>query len=163
MLARICQLIHVIADSVSDWDCVVDCLEQVSHLLLSEGCQIADRSKYVAALERLKDYSVFLSNDSLIKLMTSFVALSMNNIAIFSTGLMGEFKAAPASDKTSQKGSTDKDVSADVPYSIRAVIDISKRNSFRIASVWQMVISHLRMITGSKVRAINIPTCLHPP
>jgi hypothetical protein len=110
--------------------------------------QIADRAKFLSALERFKDYSIYLSNDGLIKLMTSFVALSMNNIAIFSTVLVGEVRSNP-SEKSSQKVE-DKDAAL-VLYSIKAVIDISKKNSFRIATIWQMVISHLRMITASKV------------
>jgi hypothetical protein len=39
--------------------------------------------KLAAAIERFKGFSLFLSDSALVRLMTSLVALSMNNCALF--------------------------------------------------------------------------------
>jgi hypothetical protein len=167
LLSRLLELLHVVADCVSDWDCVVDCLEQVSALTENDvidldtsasstatahsqphrhvHCAMADRAKVIEALERFQGYAAFLSSDALIKLTTSFVALSMNNIAVFSSGLLGDLRS-------SSGGSEPQSSFSENPsFSLKAVIALTKRNCFRIATIWQMVISHLRMVAASKV------------
>jgi hypothetical protein len=46
--------------------------------------------------------------------------------------------------------------SGHVSFSLQAVIEISKKNAFRISSIWQMVTSHLRMMASMKVRQTDV-------
>lgn len=148
---------------MTDWDCIVDCLEQVSLLVAQQseenGPQLMYPRKILqVALRRFLDYSLYLSQDSLLRLMTSFVALSMNNLTLFSSSSsLRTVPLSPASSNTvvgvssSSTGGTNSLNNSSVPYSIEAVVTISKRNAFRITTLWQMVLSHLKMICSSKV------------
>lgn len=99
-IIRLLQVVHVLVDLVSDWDSIVDCFEQLVHYFshlrrdslgksLSQGALTFTGSnalatpleieKISAAVERFKGFSLFLSDSALVKLMTSLVALSMNN------------------------------------------------------------------------------------
>ena len=42
----------------------------------------AEIDKILSAIDRFKEYTVFLSDDALIKLMSSLVAMSLNNLAV---------------------------------------------------------------------------------
>lgn len=44
-----------------------------------------ETEKIFTAIERFKSYTVFMSDDTLTRLMTSLVALSMNNLAVYAT------------------------------------------------------------------------------
>ena len=37
-----------------------------------------------------------------------------------------------------------------VSFSLQAVVEISRLNAFRMATIWQMVTSHLRMLASLK-------------
>eukprot|EP00981_Chlorochromonas_danica_P007961 scaffold1931_cov215-Ochromonas_danica.AAC.17 len=149
LLRRLLLLLHLVADTVTDWDCIVDCLEQVSLLVAQQseenGPQLMYPRKVLqVALRRFLDYSLYLSQDSLLRLMTSFVALSMNNLTLFSSSSsLRTVPLSPANSNTvgvssSSTGGTNSLSSPSVPYSIEAVVTISKRNAFRITTLWQM-------------------------
>lgn len=179
----------------------------------------AEIDKIFAAIERMKLYTIFLSDDALVKLMTSLVALSMNNLAVSATSLTGSSGGGDDDDGSGSGGGGDEanavagqssipemiQVSAafstgrgaaaaggggaqhgsslvrirpesssaglaymvegvgngTIGFSLQAVIEITKLNSFRISVVWQMVISHLRMIAASKVRLRSLPSVSH--
>jgi hypothetical protein len=91
---RMLQVLSVLSDAVTDWDCVVDALDQVHRhyatkkFLISEEVSISEVEKVFGAIDRFKKYSIFLSNDSLVRLMTSLVALSLNTLAVGATSLL---------------------------------------------------------------------------
>ncbi len=198
-IVRLLQVVHTLADVISDWDSVVDSLEQiVGHfssprplLPLAAGpsppapggtgskheVTALEVDKVLAAVERFKLYTVFLSDDALVKLMTSLVALSMNNLAVSATAMHGG-SSSSAGEGGSRAGSNQSGAEAAVSvvnqarlklvadgpeyisagirsgaigFSLQAVIEITKLNAFRISAVWQMVTSHLRMIASLKV------------
>jgi hypothetical protein len=201
-IVRLLQVVHVIADVISDWDSIVDSLEQLVHYFSSTASSATinvktssatvianaggavskhevtalEVDKIFAAVERFKAYSVFLSDDALVKLMTSLVALSMNNLAVNATALhgtatqeqsaKGEALTAGGNQSSAQTSqSRNKSFvaagcpeylvagirSGSVSFSLQAVIEVTKLNAFRISTVWQMITSHLRMIAGLKV------------
>jgi hypothetical protein len=285
ILLRLLQLIHLMADLISDWDCIVDCLEQFNFLYISStqnnsavssaylpnspnynaggggnvltGMLVAaattattaasnvlsvsnpystgantsslkgsfspmgganspffssDMSKIIAIIERFRYFTRFLSSEALIKLMTSLVALSMNNVAVHSTMMYGDDglnggisgggggsaivsykeevfpfdisdikRQSPVSNKSNNSGNNTKNMNSSaadasrtasttannpntrlsylqrglkhgcVNFSLKAVVEISKVNAYRISSIWQMVTSHLRMMAALKV------------
>ena len=51
--------------------------------------------------------------------------------------------------------------SGTISFSLQALIEVTKLNSFRISTIWQMVISHLRMVASLKVRRIYHIASLH--
>eukprot|EP01031_Cornospumella_fuschlensis_P030660 gene30660-37048_t len=174
MLTRLLQVLHVTSDCVSDWDCIVDCLEQaafaagvryipdapsnssVAHF--RAAFLLGEAGKFEAALSRFVNYSVFFSSDTLIRLMSSLVALSSNHVAIFSTSLLGDVRGLQGTSGTSgapgdrDDGDKGSGSLSSLPYSLRSVVEASKANAFRIALIWQMALSHLRMVTSSKAR-----------
>ena len=102
---RLSQVIHLIADAISDWDNIVDSFEQlVDYFICSRSptqqqqlagaaspspgnfsdkeLSFPEIEKIFGCIERFKAYSVFLSDDALVRLMTSLVALSMNHLAV---------------------------------------------------------------------------------
>jgi hypothetical protein len=151
IMLKLLQLIHLMSDLISDWDCIVDCLEQFTnfHLqyfikdllpaantnnnsttssnLKSEKTNKeplyfgGDIEKIMNIIDRFKHFTRFLSAETLIKLMTSLVALSMNNMAINSTNIDG----SPVVNSTPPSNSAS---SAAVSYGLREevyVFDIS--------------------------------------
>lgn len=40
-------------------------------------------------------------------------------------------------------------------YSLHAAIEVAKKNAYRMSCVWQMVTSHLRMMSSNKVYLIR--------
>lgn len=226
---RLSQVIHLIADAISDWDNIVDSFEQLvdyficcrspAQQLGTSGAGAASPSpgnfsdkelsfpeieKIFGCIERFKAYSVFLSDDALVRLMTSLVALSMNHLAVSvsshmssssnldggdsgegfansdiiqvnnspfvpSAGQGGAAGAGSSSSVTAAGGSggisrvrpdsssaglaymSEGIRNGTISFSLQALIEITKLNAFRISTVWQMVISHLRMIASLKV------------
>ena len=260
ILVSLLQLMHVMSDLISDWDCIVDCLEQfhnhfhqaqLQQLSAFQSTQAVLQSSSVPGslpsptafstnssgtasaaskilafdqmerlmelVEKWKDFTRFLSTETLIKLMTSLVALSMNNVAmnaatIFSTDpkdatpgpgtltrdssetvfpfdisdikrsssnqrIAGPFHSQIAESDPPQKGGSAQKTSVwlatnnnpslssaaklnylqrgmkhgCVSFSLQSVIEISKKNAYRVSSIWQMVTSHLRMMASMKV------------
>jgi len=216
---RLLQVVHVLADAITDWDAVLDCFEQLTLFLSSsksifhEDVTPLELEKISNAIHRFKNYTIFLSDEALVRMMSSLVALSLNSLAVsatstlssttssnganssqlgggagvsmagtggvnalekaiqrsvsningaISTGLQGGGPngASPlsagvnASLQYSVEGmSTASSSSAlSCSYSLQAAVDIAKCNAYRIACIWQMVTSHLRMIASHKVR-----------
>ncbi len=234
---RLSQVIHLIADAISDWDNIVDSFEQlVDYFICSRNfaqqsgsnsaplspspSHFSDKDlsfpeieKLFGSIERFKAYSVFLSDDALVRLMTSLVALSMNHLAVsvssshMSTGNLDEVSSpaegahnsdiiqvpnspfvpragSPGSSSVGGGGNKAGSGAASgaggisrvrpdsssaglvymsegirngtISFSLQALIEITKLNAFRISTIWQMVISHLRMIASLKVSAISL-------
>jgi hypothetical protein len=219
------QVIHLIADTVTDWDNIVDAFEQlvdyfVTYTPPSTGGSVTPSStsttsaekevflpeveKVFAAIERFKQYSVFLSDEALVRLMTSLVALSMNHLAVQANTSNNSGAGDNGSEATRIRGSSNADIiqvnaspytaaaavsgasgaaggggntvstivarrirpesssaglqymidgirSGTISFSLQALIEVTKLNAFRISTVWQMVISHLRMAASLKV------------
>lgn len=179
---RLSQVVHVLSDVVSDWDSIVDSFEQLVELLspssvvstaIHEDLTQLDVDKIFQAVDRFIAYTVFVSDDSLVRLMTSFVALSLNSLAVAATTPLGGNTSTSnptvSSRPTSNTKSFNPGVGGDsgklrataymieamqqrvVSYALHAAVEIAKVNSFRISCVWQMVTSHLRMVASHKV------------
>lgn len=238
---RLSQVIHLIADTVPDWDNIVDAFEQLVDFFMncksphvsagldlrspdataSSNAQSAsdkelflpEVEKIFTAIERFKAYSVFLSDEGLVRLTTSLVALSMNHLAVNASssnmsssnldgdssdgsnsdiiqvssspftssgaagsagmavgsgagaggagaaagsgGNNGICRVRPESSSAGLSYMTEGIRNGTISFSLQALIEITKLNAFRISTIWQMVISHLRMIASLKV---TIPT-----
>lgn len=214
---RLLQIIYVSAEIITDWDSVVDCLEQmVLHIsvlyekstesdganddpvVVSSKVSPNDILRIFATLEKFKLYTRYFSDDALVRLTASLVALSMNNLAmkrkinnvnpiddnddeternrnrVYSNQhnkgtviqVVSDKSAVFTTQNSRQLRSLYKSkysklytpeyllssiLEERVFFSLQALIEISKINSFRIATVWQMVASHLRLIATLKV------------
>jgi hypothetical protein len=106
-LIRLLQLIHVIGDVITDWDSIIDCVEQILLLPPSstksgaagtdDSISASDMDKVLSAFQRLISYSAFLSDDSLVKLMSSLVALSLNSLETSNHSHQPNFKVPKSS------------------------------------------------------------------
>ena len=130
------QTVHCLADFIVDWDLVVDALDQLSvtNLPLSR------------AIWRFNAYSIVMSDEGLVRLMTSLVTQSLNNLSMGIVAVQ-----APQLGESSSSSGSPHAWSAVASFPLMAVIEITKRNCFRVSSIWQMVTSHLRMLGSSKV------------
>lgn len=242
---RLTQVIHLIADTVSDWDNIVDAFEQLVDYFVAHkgGGPVAsapsptqpgssgraekdafqpDVDKVFDSIERFKQYSVFLSDDALVRLMTSLVALSMNHLAVNATSVAHSSSSSRLDEMDRERGSGSRSGGAGgdniiqvnaspfapaaggvggasgpggsmsgsgnravlsrirpgsssaglaymaegirsgtISFSLQALIEVTKLNSFRISTIWQMVISHLRMVASLKVRRFYHIASLH--
>jgi hypothetical protein len=185
---RLLQSLHVLADRLSDWDSVVDALEQIVKCLISPRLKISDEvtsadvERILLAIDRFKEYTAHLSDDSIIKLMSSLVAMSLNTLAVTaksnssSTAAFNERQDAlrgsvaaidmgvPSSSLNKNKSNTPLNIppymvegisQGIVSFSLQSAVEVTKVNSFRIACIWQMVTSHLRMVSSLKNEAIR--------
>jgi hypothetical protein len=216
---RLGQVVHALADVVVDWDCIIECMAQMITIITGQrgvGDDVTplETDKIFNTIQRFKDYTIFVSDDALIKLTTSLVSLSMHVITAANASQPAASSGAPA-DKAGQgklsgpllsvtvaakdvvqriasvpdavrqlqplMGAADSGMSRPMPsssgtatyywisappylaellaagvvsYALYAAIDIVKINSYRVSRVWQMVISHLRMIALSKVNTL---------
>lgn len=238
--ARLFQVLHVLADSVTDWDAVLDCLDQLLALIQSpktlfhEDVTPVELEKICLAIERFKAYSIFISDEALVRLITSMVSLSMNALAapVASSSSYGQISSSsttPTGVGSSSSGNTPgqmlgrlgtnierniNEATANIDrvmeklprqlpplnnqaggnssqsssqissinnqnmnnnnlntgglqinvnelfgaqylsatsFSLRAAVEITKFNSFRVACIWHMITSHLRMVASHKV------------
>lgn len=154
VVIRLVQTIHILSDVISDWDTIIDAFEQV--LMIINTARLSNDTSLVKqidslhqCLNRFKSFSVFLSQDSLMKLMSSLIALSLN--------CLGSTDGASMSSHYSNIVDTSKPayivsaIQAGVmSYPLNAVIEITKINCHRVSCVWQMVTSHIRMIATHK-------------
>ncbi len=186
--ARLLQCLHVLADHISDWDSIVDAMEQIVQCLISPQRAVSDDvtsgeiDKILSAIDRFKEYTVYLSDDALIKLMSSLVAMSLNNLAVTAKSSSSS-NLSSYNDRTEALRGAVKDLGiaslaqknnrlmkmppymiegisvGAVSFSLQAAVEVAKINSFRIACIWQMVTSHLRMVASLKsevVRAVAV-------
>eukprot|EP00602_Paraphysomonas_sp_CaronLab_P007358 CAMPEP_0185034758 /NCGR_PEP_ID=MMETSP1103-20130426/24887_1 /TAXON_ID=36769 /ORGANISM="Paraphysomonas bandaiensis, Strain Caron Lab Isolate" /LENGTH=2224 /DNA_ID=CAMNT_0027571539 /DNA_START=141 /DNA_END=6815 /DNA_ORIENTATION=+ len=223
-LVRLTQVVHVLGDVITDWETIMDSFEQLIELLLMcgphhtgsvqnttsggtpastaptihEELTPLDIDRIFQCIERFKGFTVFISDEALIRLMTSLVALSLNGLAVTATS-MGQSSAVPTSpapkrvtsgnpsptptprdaatvgrDTTPSSNYTSSDPSrishssvvgtisgpiymlealssGALSYSLHAAVEVAKLNAFRMSCVWQMVTSHLRMMSAHKV------------
>lgn len=193
---RLCQTVHLLCDVISDWDGIIDAFEQIVACILSPRTVMAEEvtsseiDKLFAAMERFKEYTVYFSDASLVKVMTSLVAMSLNNLAVVARsstkstmnlfgdkGDRGEI-VRPKQYKDDEISSFAKKnnrplkapeymiagiSSGIVSYSLQSVVEITKYNIYRVACIWQMTTSHLRMVASLKsdmVRAIAVNSLL---
>ena len=154
---RLSQVIHVLADIISDWDVIVDAFEQIMHYLtpkalVADDVTSADVDKVSDAINRFRHYTVYLSDDSLIKLMASLVAMSLNNFSIEKPGKGEKSKTRVSEMRRLQIPSylAEGVASGVVGLSLQAAIEVTKYNAFRVSCVWQMVTSHLRILSTMK-------------
>ena len=88
---RLVQVVHVLADAITDWDAIMDCFEQLTLYIRthmgSRRIEVTpdEVDKVLEAIQRFKYYTVHIADDTLVKLMTSLVALSLNTLAVFSS------------------------------------------------------------------------------
>ena len=175
---RLVQVLHVLADRITDWDVIMDCFEQLGGYTQGKRkieITTDELDKVLDCVNRFKTYSMNISDDTLLRLMTSLVALSLNSLAVSSAGgarastsvrstISSASLAAVMSAGVNSRASINSTVAymADaidqglVGYSMRAAIEISKINSFRVSSVWQMVMSHLRMVASLKSSTLRV-------
>ena len=76
------------------------------------------------------------------RLMTSLVTQSLNSLSL---GIV-----AVQEPQLGENSSMSPHASF-ASFALTAVIEITKRNCFRVSGIWQMVTSHLRMLGSSKV------------
>ena len=224
---RLLQVVHVLADVIADWDAVMDCFEQLSTFIQSSKSVFHDDvtplelDKISTAIERFKHYTVFVTDEALVRLMASLVALSLNSLAVSATasitatavpnmatmsstsatnvitgvgatsaaamsaaaldnlrrtvstvssgllqsqspglGLIGSTLASGSASSNPSiplhmQHVTDTSSNSVLSYSLLAAVEIAKCNAYRISCIWQMVVSHLRMIASHKVRTVS--------
>ena len=186
--ARLLQCLHVLANHISDWDSIIDALEQIVQCLLSpqrvvsEDVTSTEVDKVLSAIDRFKEYTIYLSDDALVKLMSSLVAMSLNNLAVTAKS-SSSVDLASYSDRTEALRGARKDLGiasvvqksnrplkihpymlegvsvGAVSFSLQAAVEVAKINCYRITCIWQMVTSHLRMVASLKnevVRAVAV-------
>ena len=176
-IVRLTQTVHVLGNRISDWDIVVDAFEQITDYLLNPKILLADDvtstevDKVFVALERFKGYTVFLSDQSLVKLMTSLVALSLNNLAVTAKSLSSGdsidnlngrlIDNMPSSVIVKNKPRRapaymiEGIVAGYVSFSLQTAVEIAKFNMHRISCIWQMVASHLKMVASLKSSGVR--------
>lgn len=176
-IVRLSQTVHVLADAISDWDSIVDAFEQITDCILNPKTVLADDvtstevEKVAMALERFKGYTAFLSDESLIKLMTSLVALSLNNLAVTARSVTSgdstdNLNARMTEGMTLAFSVRNKPrrapaymiegiVAGYVSFSLQATVEVAKVNMHRVSCIWQMVTSHLKMISSLKSSGVR--------
>jgi hypothetical protein len=155
-----------------DWDSVADCLDQFFTVIAAKTKSISQSSviqqvecrEVMNSLQKLHFFTVDLSNESLIKFMTSFVTLSVNDLAM----LAGSESEPDGAIQFDLRGLQSSSVSGFwtkesenylssglqmgyVSYAFKVVITTVKLNIHRLSSIWQMVASHLRFMASMKV------------
>jgi hypothetical protein len=161
---------HIMCNVISDWDCVVDCFDQIyMRGKYSNDSFVANKDLLFlsALIDRFPAYSTLMNDESLVKFVTSLVALSMNTLtsdalqnSVLSSGsesfyadVINVIQCSNTGDSPMMfpqylsRGLQDRNLS----FSFKFAIETAKFNSFRIASIWQMVISHIRIMASMKV------------
>ena len=136
----------------------------------------AEVEEILNAILRFKDYTCFISDEALVRLMTSLVTLSLNSFGTTQTSSPFSYLSSSSSNNVPGLLSGDSSNTArkqrysqpqlhvhSLPYlqeginqgaminfSLLTVIEVSKLNSFRASCIWQIVTSHLRIIASMK-------------
>lgn len=158
LLGLLMQLLLVGGDYCSDWDCVADCLSQSSCILHSPDSVDKGLS---TTMESIVDVTKFLTEENLVKFLTSFVSLSTSEIESLHSHQesFDSFIAADMQTLLKESISSDKFMNASAwgapsSFALSVVVSTAKLNSLRISSVWQMVTSHIRLVASSKVSVL---------
>jgi hypothetical protein len=170
---RLLQVIHVLGDNISDWDTIIDTFEQLVKFstglppspatsprgAVSDEVSVVELEKMFNAIGRFKSYSLFLTDDTLVKLTTSLLQLSTNHLIVNNGGSLKKVMlqaAGVGGGAWVEKGIGGLSymqhglAEGSISFSLQSAIEISKYNKHRIASIWQMVTSHLRMAATLK-------------
>ena len=144
-IVRLIQTLHMLCDTIMDWDTIFDSFGQLLTILNSkpssppEDLVLLDIEKLSSALERFKSYTMFMSNDALIKLMSSLVALSSNGLEDiphkFTQSSPTHFKVKSVQPNTPTYFA-DAVQNGLISYPLRLVIEITKMNSYRVFCIW---------------------------
>ena len=136
----------------------------------------AEVEEILNAILRFKDYTCFISDEALVRLMTSLVTLSLNSFGTTQTSSPFSYLSSSSSNNVPGLLSGDSsntvrkqrytqpqlhvhslpylqegiNQGATINFSLLTVIEVSKLNSFRASCIWQMVTSHLRIIASMK-------------
>jgi hypothetical protein len=109
-------------------------------------------------MESIVDVTKFLTEENLVKFLTSFVSLSTSEIESLHSHQesFDAFIAADIQALLKESISSDKFMNASTwgapsSFALSVVVSTAKLNSLRISSVWQMVTSHIRLVASSKV------------
>ena len=145
---RLTQVVHVLADAINDWDTIMDCFEQVAQFLITrhrlshghgqgpasghegaeqqdgDGLSLNDTEKIFQCIERFKGYTVFMSDETIVKLMTSLVALSVNSLSTTSNNFSESIQSSP---------STAQSTGQSVPHSESGVKESTENNPISIS------------------------------
>lgn len=160
---------HVLGNVITDWDCVVDAFDQLClRMKATDGNGITEKdlSFLCAVVKRFPAFTTSLEEESLVRLMTSLVALSTNSLVTeqrqfsshvndsdsFITDLNDVIHCIDscASPQYLSRGLLERTIS----FPFKCAVDIAKENSFRVSSIWQMMMSHIRVMAAVKVRRV---------
>jgi hypothetical protein len=154
-VVRLMQVVHILADSIMEWETILDTFEQLSVAVtaarnsdVSHDISSSDLELIGTCLERFKTYSAFFSDEQLFRTMTSFVAISLNGLGTVASGQGEVALRRTSSPRTTRLGGDDE--AGRMSYSLEAILDIVKHNAYRVSVVWQLVTSHLKMIASLK-------------
>ena len=135
-LVRLTQVVHVLADVITDWEAIMDSFEQLMGILLNSASLVGSSTgsstkdgralssygslhaivhdeltpneidKISQCIERFKGYTIFMSDEALVRLMTSLVALSLNALAVSATSTIQSSSGNGASASSSGNSSS---------------------------------------------------------
>ena len=140
---KVVQLTNILANSWSDWDMIIETFNHLHSIILDnhknydEILHIFEIDKILIVIERFKFISLFLSDESLVKLMTSLLTYSMNSLFLDSQN------SNPVDDIKNRK----ENISTGLSFKI--IIEIAKLNLHRISLIWQMVTSFLKLVVSN--------------
>jgi hypothetical protein len=217
-VVRLLQVVHVLSDVIPDWDAIMDCFEQLVMFMSSNRSQFHEDvtshelEKIGAAIDRFKIYSIFLSDEALVRVMAALVALSLNSLAVSSSSQTTptitsnnnmnmnnntNMNTIPLTRSTSSNQSNtisnqsnlsrntsnasdnmnrnnnignnnntsinmsdsrdnndNNNTNNMTSFPLLIAVEITKLNAYRVACIWQLMTSHLRMVAAHKVQAI---------
>eukprot|EP01041_Mallomonas_annulata_P004581 gene4581-9106_t len=183
-VVRLLQVVHVLSDVITDWDAVMDCFEQLVSFIASPKSQFhedvtaLELEKIAAAVERFKLYSIFLSDEALVRVMASLVAFMMQSTPLGGGGggggmLMSKPSPLAMSSQNSSISSSNMNISSyqvqtdgsgggggsnsnTASFSLLAAVEVTRFNAYRVACVWQLMTSHLRMVAAHKMSSVRL-------
>lgn len=149
-IVRLIQTVQLLADVIIDWDTIVDTFGQLLVLMSTkisappEDLVLLDIEKIYHSLDRFKTYSIFLSNDALVKLMTSLVALSLNGLEdIPKSSKLNQYAYSHPNTINDSKGLSfspayicEASSFGIISFPLRLVIEVTKLNSYRVFCIW---------------------------
>lgn len=106
---RLSQVVHALADNISNWEVVVNCFVQLIYIISNQRCLSDDVTpheidKVFHAIHRFLEYSAFFSDEAVIQLTTALVCLSMHTVEA-STVSLDSVRPTAAVAVTGERGS----------------------------------------------------------
>lgn len=170
---RLTQVVHFLGDVISDWDTIVDSFEQLVSILIANTGKMTgglctttihdeltsqDVDKIIQGIERFVGYSVVLSDETLVRLMTSLVALSLNSLAITSSS----FTPTVGTSTNAASSSTPSSVSSFASRAISSPLQassLSLSSSAATASTPMKIDRGASSDTGGALRRLQYLAC----